>query len=152
MIRRPPRSTLTDTLFPYTTLFRSQDAVRRLEGAAALDTADRGKEVGGFEIAGAARPDPREHVVHHPRLDLGLVAVDPRPTGQPLPRDDLEAVGCDSRPGRAAGPALHAGIDAGREPPPRLVAPYARICEAHVGIHAQRQSLLLAGEIGRAHV
>src|SRR3546814_4494899 len=28
MIRRPPRSTLTDTPFPYTTLFRS----RRLEG------------------------------------------------------------------------------------------------------------------------
>src|SRR3546814_3777164 len=31
MIRRPPRSTRTDTLFPYTTLFRSpdQDAQRR---------------------------------------------------------------------------------------------------------------------------
>src|SRR3546814_11852297 len=27
MIRRPPRSTRTDTLFPYTTLFRSLDAV-----------------------------------------------------------------------------------------------------------------------------
>src|SRR3546814_10045527 len=27
MIRRPPRSTRTDTLFPYTTLFRSRDAV-----------------------------------------------------------------------------------------------------------------------------
>ena len=27
MIRRPPRSTLTDTLFPYTTLFRSQQYV-----------------------------------------------------------------------------------------------------------------------------
>src|SRR3546814_2534989 len=26
MIRRPPRSTLTDTLFPYTTLFRSRPA------------------------------------------------------------------------------------------------------------------------------
>src|SRR3546814_15320317 len=26
MIRRPPRSTRTDTLFPYTTLFRSADA------------------------------------------------------------------------------------------------------------------------------
>src|SRR3546814_10517584 len=25
MIRRPPRSTRTDTLFPYTTLFRSED-------------------------------------------------------------------------------------------------------------------------------
>src|SRR3546814_4187731 len=31
MIRRPPRSTRTDTLFPYTTLFRSgQGAVARL--------------------------------------------------------------------------------------------------------------------------
>src|SRR3546814_1182164 len=29
MIRRPPRSTLTDTLFPYTTLFRSEGAVAR---------------------------------------------------------------------------------------------------------------------------
>src|SRR3546814_19896288 len=28
MIRRPPRSTRTDTLFPYTTLFRSVDAYR----------------------------------------------------------------------------------------------------------------------------
>src|SRR3546814_3204902 len=28
MIRRPPRSTRTDTLFPYTTLFRSPDRVR----------------------------------------------------------------------------------------------------------------------------
>src|SRR3546814_13450408 len=27
MIRRPPRSTRTDTLFPYTTLFRSQELV-----------------------------------------------------------------------------------------------------------------------------
>src|SRR3546814_13693206 len=27
MIRRPPRSTRTDTLFPYTTLFRSTDAL-----------------------------------------------------------------------------------------------------------------------------
>src|SRR3546814_3942235 len=29
MIRRPPRSTRTDTLFPYTTLFRSPPPVRR---------------------------------------------------------------------------------------------------------------------------
>src|SRR3546814_1219076 len=29
MIRRPPRSTRTDTLFPYTTLFRSSDASER---------------------------------------------------------------------------------------------------------------------------
>src|SRR3546814_7964008 len=29
MIRRPPRSTRTDTLFPYTTLFRSSDRLGR---------------------------------------------------------------------------------------------------------------------------
>src|SRR3546814_6425749 len=35
MIRRPPRSTRTDTLFPYTTLFRSVDTQTnfRLDGA-----------------------------------------------------------------------------------------------------------------------
>src|SRR3546814_17011017 len=32
MIRRPPRSTRTDTLFPYTTLFRSPDYYRYLVG------------------------------------------------------------------------------------------------------------------------
>src|SRR3546814_5064625 len=32
MIRRPPRSTRTDTLFPYTTLFRSKDSLRRPGG------------------------------------------------------------------------------------------------------------------------
>src|SRR3546814_7098842 len=33
MIRRPPRSTRTDTLFPYTTLFRSEGAQIRLDVA-----------------------------------------------------------------------------------------------------------------------
>src|SRR3546814_2884957 len=31
MIRRPPRSTRTDTLFPYTTLFRSNGNDRRID-------------------------------------------------------------------------------------------------------------------------
>src|SRR3546814_1824896 len=34
MIRRPPRSTRTDTLFPYTTLFRSTDAATQIPVAA----------------------------------------------------------------------------------------------------------------------
>src|SRR3546814_2248198 len=37
MIRRPPRSTRTDTLFPYTTLFRSWLGVQHI----ALDTEDK---------------------------------------------------------------------------------------------------------------
>src|SRR3546814_9501141 len=35
MRRRPPRSTRTDTLFPYTTLFRSADARRRARSSTA---------------------------------------------------------------------------------------------------------------------
>src|SRR3546814_14283906 len=38
MIRRPPRSTRTDTLFPYTTLFRSRKALER--AGLALDDMD----------------------------------------------------------------------------------------------------------------
>src|SRR3546814_6245221 len=48
MIRRPPRSTRTDTLFPYTTLFRSEQhgrgqcrGERRRGGAAQPDRRDR---------------------------------------------------------------------------------------------------------------
>src|SRR3546814_18966224 len=52
MIRRPPRSTRTDTLFPYTTLFRSQRAVPRgapcggrHRGWEGRDAADRLRDV-----------------------------------------------------------------------------------------------------------
>src|SRR3546814_13174386 len=40
MLRRPPRSTRTDTLFPYTTLFRSQTFVQH-SGKAARTCMDR---------------------------------------------------------------------------------------------------------------
>src|SRR3546814_1135236 len=41
MIRRPPRSTRTDTLFPYTTLFRSIPAPYRERGQMAYETGRR---------------------------------------------------------------------------------------------------------------
>src|SRR3546814_18993221 len=40
MIRRPPRSTRTDTLFPYTTLFRSRED--RFQGVGKVDALLRG--------------------------------------------------------------------------------------------------------------
>src|SRR3546814_14567757 len=40
MIRRPPRSTRTDTLFPYTTLFRSLEEDKAREGSLAHDAAE----------------------------------------------------------------------------------------------------------------
>src|SRR3546814_8212847 len=44
MIRRPPRSTRTDTLFPYTTLFRS--STRRLPGRRGLLPPSRAVSLG----------------------------------------------------------------------------------------------------------
>src|SRR3546814_1650465 len=52
MIRRPPRSTRTDTLFPYTTLFRSlspmnpQDLAKRQAAEAALAYVEPGEVLG----------------------------------------------------------------------------------------------------------
>src|SRR3546814_29022 len=48
MIRRPPRSTRTDTLSPYTTLFRSVVDLLRLCVGRAADQFDRGDEVAGW--------------------------------------------------------------------------------------------------------
>src|SRR3546814_16760153 len=47
MIRRPPRSTRTDTLLPYTTLFRSPDAPVQVvavaeQGRVRIDVIDQG--------------------------------------------------------------------------------------------------------------
>src|SRR3546814_4070917 len=79
MIRRPPRSTRTDTLFPYTTLFRSQ---RRGEGAYVI-----GKEIGtragqrsdAFQPALHTAPEARFiFLAHHqPAQHLGRVLGEP---------------------------------------------------------------------------
>src|SRR3546814_11527225 len=61
MIRGPPRSTRTDTLFPYTTLFRSRGisrgleqrdhvAVQRQQLGYRLVLAERAGEVAGVEV------------------------------------------------------------------------------------------------------
>src|SRR3546814_8434218 len=71
MKRRPPRSTRTDTLFPYTTLFRSvgqhRPAIGESDGRKAARTTARGDDVGAAatgefgdqrdEALGMAAPD-----------------------------------------------------------------------------------------------
>src|SRR3546814_15780684 len=47
MIRRPPRSTRTDTLFPYTTLFRSLDG-NGFPGFSAVSRANGSNPLGRF--------------------------------------------------------------------------------------------------------
>src|SRR3546814_3172524 len=58
MIRRPPRSTRTDTLFPYTTLFRSHLRNVAIHGPG---LGSRFRSAGTKPIArkGRARPSPR---------------------------------------------------------------------------------------------
>src|SRR3546814_16546914 len=46
MTRRPPRSTLTDTLFPYTTLFRSENPLATLQELVQITPATLANEVG----------------------------------------------------------------------------------------------------------
>src|SRR3546814_9547538 len=57
MIRRPPRSTRTDTLFPYTTLFRSHRRLGRLLWRD--DRHDAQRKPRDLEPADAPRPDRR---------------------------------------------------------------------------------------------
>src|SRR3546814_17335223 len=52
MIRRPPRSTRTDTLFPYTTLFRSWRAIPRSGGFVAFELFFRDEQRGFTPIFG----------------------------------------------------------------------------------------------------
>src|SRR3546814_4553865 len=72
MIRRPPRSTRTDTLLPYTTLFRSRLARRGREPARPPATARGGESLGaphaephGLVLAGQAGHRPGIPVPAH---------------------------------------------------------------------------------------
>src|SRR3546814_4618159 len=93
MIRRPPRSTRTDTLFPYTTLFRSDSGL----GIAADQAARRKKAVHRFpealgtRLAGPVRyrrtragvpwPIMIERLARHPAGDCS-VSVEAAPAGR----------------------------------------------------------------------
>src|SRR3546814_17958165 len=52
MIRRPPRSTRTDTLFPYTTLFREWRVIPRSGGFVAFELFFRDEQRGFTQIFG----------------------------------------------------------------------------------------------------
>src|SRR3546814_11644630 len=78
MIRRPPRSTRTDTLFPYTTLFRSRRGDRRRDegnarAGADADT-DRDGDLAHGEATGGERDDAARERKH--RADLAARALE----------------------------------------------------------------------------
>src|SRR3546814_6374682 len=66
MIRRPPRSTRTDTLFPYTTLFRSEHAALR---DSACDLVGAWRACGGGHRCRTAHPRPHHQDPERRRAD-----------------------------------------------------------------------------------
>src|SRR3546814_11113533 len=86
MLRRPPRSTRTDTLFPYTTLFRSQP-LRDLSFAFAVTLREHRHRFGMGEVEPALAGDQElapdralgvEHVDVHPGRARDLRRHQPR--------------------------------------------------------------------------
>src|SRR3546814_14677683 len=93
MILRPPRSTRTDTLFPYTTLFRSRPDPRPAGAVLAhRSVPDRGRDHrgGGEGRVHPVHPPPAVSVPERPRRQRAAAASDgganpalrvPRPGG-----------------------------------------------------------------------
>src|SRR5213596_2431926 len=105
MIRRPPRSTQDRTLFPYTTLFRSDEQFALPEAVETLRAVRRRHEPGELVIVAAA--DPLNLVgilLPGPRLPATAREVVAFRDGVPVESGDLGAV--LSRLGRAS-QALH---------------------------------------------
>src|SRR3546814_2483082 len=73
MIRRPPRSTRTDTLFPYTTLFRS------LAGHSPAHRPERRGQAHRLQTGRASqdRPPAAENLPAAGKTYLGVAAVEP---------------------------------------------------------------------------
>src|SRR3546814_17462236 len=87
MIRLPPRSTRTDTLFPYTTLFRSRAFADRIGAAAffprrALIDPGEAEHVraGAFHVAQVIG------VIDHPR-QIGVLEIDAQRKAVLAPED-----------------------------------------------------------------
>src|SRR3546814_16021133 len=88
MIRRPPRATRTDTLFPYTTLFRSGEkaaSVRRLHrtslSAETIDGPSRAKQLhhilaGILTLSAGWKPPLGDTLAGHLRRDLDEESLD----------------------------------------------------------------------------
>src|SRR3546814_20198322 len=82
MIRLPPRATRTDTLFPYTTLFRSPDLVREMRvGGDRIDLGagllEFGVAVGGvFDFRRAIEGECGRHEGQHGPLALQALVGD----------------------------------------------------------------------------
>src|SRR3546814_18084761 len=96
MIRRPPRSTRTDTLFPYTTLFRSRGLGGHHGGIALPDVEATDFRAGGDDLASLPRLEAPAHQplgLVEPRLFAGQARADQDQSPPAELRSEESAVG-----------------------------------------------------------
>src|SRR3546814_19860850 len=82
MLRRPPRPTRTDTLFPYTTLFRSREQVRHSAPAIGIEPSTTPMFVSIVDHVAplAERSQVARGVVGRIMVEVGAGDIDPRDT------------------------------------------------------------------------
>src|SRR3546814_6210584 len=101
MTRRPPRSTRTYTLFPYTTLFRSHGGERRGDGACQRRPGPGPRHRPGGQLLDPAGRREMAAVGRHAAGKTGV----PDPSGHAQPAVLARLVGCrDRRAGASAQP------------------------------------------------
>src|SRR3546814_2892153 len=145
MIRGPPRSTRTDTLFPYTTLFRSLDVP---DGDAHREPPGHGRRP-----AHAARRRRADRGPHHLRVRRGRRVAD---AGLPAPllgrvrvRNREQAVPGGRREGRYRG-AEGSGRMSAQPVNPDLPPDQVTVFIDGVELAAPKGSMIIQAEIGRA--
>src|SRR3546814_1999712 len=107
MIRRPPRSTLTDTLFPYTTLFLSPKATGPVLVLSNGDVIDESLDIMRWSLR---RHDPEDWLDGD---DVAMIAENDGPFKHHLDRYKYpERHATDPIKNRAAGLALLTGLEA----------------------------------------
>src|SRR3546814_11197252 len=119
MIRLPPRSTRTDTLFPYTTLFRSADAV----APRALLAVHLAEDMVEENIGAARRVGARVIADHRVETEGGLDRLALEPAVEPRARRLGEQVAHIALPLEAEGgetPSLPRAVAQRAQPPPPI--------------------------------
>src|SRR3546814_13219217 len=95
MIRRPPRSTRTDTLFPYTTLFRSLRRAREVRHAQPSQPASTFARI--FVLAVADRAGLQHHALLHAGVHAGREDHQPAGGTVRLGLEDVRLCGAAAR-------------------------------------------------------
>src|SRR3546814_15175895 len=108
MIRRPPRSTRTDTLFPYTTLFRSGKREAILQDRQEQTALTRVTSLLLCQrlFSGAERRAPAQAFARHagaePRHALAAFQIEPKSRRQAVRRDGVADARSEERQGGSA--------------------------------------------------